>query len=324
MKKRMLPGLVAVVLAVSACVVVWAQPAAPDKLEVKGSVSCGAIMAPIRNVFTYLGYTVSWDPKTDAVHLENAAGVLTLEPGKTEASYRAAADGKVATATLPAAPKFVGRLLCGPMEALWGLAGAQFKMASKTDLAADYLFDGKRIIIKLISQEEKAIVDQAKGSVVKLETSKGDILLELFDDKTPVTVGSFLDLVGKGFYDGLSFHRVIANFMIQGGDPLGTGSGGPGFTIPDEADKGLKHVRGSLSMAKTARPNSGGSQCFICHSPQKHLDGVHTVFGQCVQGMEVVDAIEQGDIITSATIVKKSDKADADIEAATKARVADR
>ncbi|MGQ4871105.1 MAG: peptidylprolyl isomerase, partial [Candidatus Thorarchaeota archaeon] len=145
---------------------------------------------------------------------------------------------------------------------------------------------------------------------MKLETEKGDIYLELFDDKTPVTVGNFLDLVGTGFYDGLTFHRVISDFMIQGGDPQGDGSGGPGFTIPDEADKGLKHLRGSLSMAKTSAPNTGGSQFFICHTPQPHLDGVHTVFGKCIQGMEVVDRITKGDKILKATILKKSPRAD--------------
>jgi peptidyl-prolyl cis-trans isomerase B (cyclophilin B) len=175
-----------------------------------------------------------------------------------------------------------------------------------------------------LTNEEKDIVSKAKGSVVKLQTEKGDIYLDLYDDKTPVTVGSFLDLVGSGFYNGLTFHRVIADFMIQGGDPKGDGTGGPGFTIPDEADKGLKHVRGSLSMAKTAAPNTGGSQFFICHSPQPHLDGIHTVFGECVQGMDVVDKIAVGDKITKATILKKSDAADEDIKKAKAARVPDK
>lgn len=175
-----------------------------------------------------------------------------------------------------------------------------------------------------LSNQEKELVAKAKGSVVKLETAKGNIYLDLYDDKTPITVGNFLDLVGSGFYNGLTFHRVISNFMIQGGDPKGDGTGGPGFTIPDEADKGLKHVRGSLSMAKTAAPNTGGSQFFICHSPQPHLDGVHTVFGECIQGMDVVDKIAIGDKITRATILKKSALADEDIQKAKAARVPDK
>ncbi len=169
--------------------------------------------------------------------------------------------------------------------------------------------------------DETALAAKAKGSLVKLETDKGNIYLDLYDDKTPVTVGSFLELVGRKFYDGLTFHRVIPNFMIQGGDPKGDGSGGPGFTIPDEADKGLKHVRGTLSMAKTAAPNTGGSQFFVCHSPQAHLDGVHTVFGECVQGMDVVDKIAIGDKIKQATILKKSAVADEDIKQGKAARV---
>lgn len=171
------------------------------------------------------------------------------------------------------------------------------------------------------SDAEKAVVAKAKGSLVKLETDKGDIYLDLYDDQTPITVGSFLELVGKGYYDGLKFHRVIPDFMIQGGCPRGDGTGGPGFTIPDEADKGLKHVRGSLSMAKTAAPNTGGSQFFVCHSPQPHLDGVHTVFGECVQGMDVVDKIGMGDSIKQASILKKSSTADDAVEQAKKARV---
>ncbi len=178
-------------------------------------------------------------------------------------------------------------------------------------------------VVKL-SEEEKALVGKAEGSVVKLETSKGDIVLELYDDKTPIHVGNFLDLVDTGFYNGIKFHRVIANFMIQGGCPKGDGTGGPGWTIPDEANKGLKHRRGTLSMAKTSAPNTGGSQFFICHTPQPHLDGVHTVFGECIKGMDVVDKIAQGDKIITATILKKSDVADEDIKKAKDARVPER
>ena len=173
-----------------------------------------------------------------------------------------------------------------------------------------------------LSPEEQKLADEAKGTLVKLATDKGDIYLDLYDKETPVTVGSFLELVSRGFYDGLNFHRVIANFMIQGGDPQGTGAGGPGFTIPDEADKGLKHKRGTLSMAKTAMPNTGGSQFFICHASQSHLDGVHTVFGETVQGLDVVDKIAVGDKITTASILKKSDVADDDVTKALSARKA--
>ena len=132
-----------------------------------------------------------------------------------------------------------------------------------------------------------------------MNTEKGTINLELFGDDAPNTVQNFVDLAKKGFYDGLNFHRVINNFMIQGGCPNGTGTGGPGYTIDCEINDN-KHLAGSLSMAH-AGPNTGGSQFFICHSPQRHLDGVHTVFGK-TEDMDVVNAIRKGDRIISVEI----------------------
>ena len=132
-----------------------------------------------------------------------------------------------------------------------------------------------------------------------MNTEKGTINLELFADDAPNTVKNFTDLAKKGFYDGLNFHRVINNFMIQGGCPNGTGTGGPGYTIDCEINDN-KHLAGSLSMAH-AGPNTGGSQFFICHSPQRHLDGVHTVFGK-TEDMDVVNAIRKGDRIISVEI----------------------
>ena len=132
-----------------------------------------------------------------------------------------------------------------------------------------------------------------------MNTEKGTINLELFSDDAPNTVQNFVDLAKKGFYDGLNFHRVINNFMIQGGCPNGTGTGGPGYTINCEINDN-KHLAGSLSMAH-AGPNTGGSQFFICHSPQRHLDGVHTVFGK-TEDMDVVNAIRKGDRIISVEI----------------------
>lgn len=130
---------------------------------------------------------------------------------------------------------------------------------------------------------------------VEMVTDKGTMVLELFDQEAPGTVKNYLDLIAKNFYDGLTFHRVIDNFMIQGGCPLGTGTGGPGYKIKCET-KGNphKHMRGSLSMAHAGQ-DTGGSQFFICHSPQPHLDGKHTVFGRVVEGLDVVDKIRQGD-----------------------------
>jgi len=131
-----------------------------------------------------------------------------------------------------------------------------------------------------------------KGSI---ETEKGTIQLELYAQHAPKTVNNFIFLAREGFYDGVAFHRVIADFVIQGGDPTGSGRGGPGYTFADETrGNPLKHDTGSLSMAN-AGPDTNGSQFFIAHSPQPHLDGKHTVFGKVVGGQDVVNAIRQGD-----------------------------
>lgn len=135
-----------------------------------------------------------------------------------------------------------------------------------------------------------------------LETTRGTIVIELTPDKTPVTVASFVNLIERGFYDGISFHRVIANFMIQGGDPEGSGRGGPGYRFEDEFHPTLKHDRaGILSMAN-AGPGTNGSQFFITHLATPHLDGKHSVFGKVTSGQDVVNAIRQGDHIEKASV----------------------
>lgn len=133
------------------------------------------------------------------------------------------------------------------------------------------------------------------------DTARGQIKVELYPDKAPLTVASFVNLAKHGFYDGLSFHRVIPDFMVQGGCPQGTGTGGPGYKFEDETGNGVKHERGVLSMAN-AGPNTNGSQFFITHIKTDWLDGKHTVFGKVVEGLDVVDAIKQGDAITSVTV----------------------
>ncbi|MEL7226026.1 MAG: peptidylprolyl isomerase [Cyanobacteria bacterium P01_D01_bin.36] len=132
-----------------------------------------------------------------------------------------------------------------------------------------------------------------------METAKGTINLELFDADAPNTVANFVKLSKDGFYDDLNFHRVIPNFMVQGGCPHGTGTGGPGYKINCEINSN-KHQAGSLSMAHAGK-NTGGSQFFICHEAQPHLDGIHTVFGK-TENMDIVNAIEKGDKIVSVTI----------------------
>jgi peptidyl-prolyl cis-trans isomerase B (cyclophilin B) len=132
-----------------------------------------------------------------------------------------------------------------------------------------------------------------------METDKGTITINFFDADAPNTVANFVKLSESGFYDGLNFHRVIDDFVVQGGCPNGNGTGGPGYTIQCEINPN-KHLSGSLSMAHRG-PNTGGSQFFICHSPQPHLDGVHTVFGK-TEDMDVVNAIRPGDKILSVKV----------------------
>lgn len=138
-------------------------------------------------------------------------------------------------------------------------------------------------------------------------TDKGTMLIELYDQDTPIAVTNFVELSKKGFYDGLTFHRVIPDFMIQGGCPEGTGRGGPGYKIKCEVTAGKQyHERGVLSMAHAGR-DTGGSQFFICHSRNNtaHLDGNHTCFGKVLEGVDTVDLIRQGDKIQKITIIEE-------------------
>ena len=138
---------------------------------------------------------------------------------------------------------------------------------------------------------------------VMIETDKGNIVLELFEKDAPNTVANFVKLINKGYYNGLKFHRVIPNFMIQGGCPVGNGTGGPGYAIKCEINP-KKHLTGTLSMAHAGK-DTGGSQFFITHSPQPHLDGVHTVFGQVIEGMDVVNAVRQGDMMKQVKVIEE-------------------
>jgi peptidyl-prolyl cis-trans isomerase B (cyclophilin B) len=145
-------------------------------------------------------------------------------------------------------------------------------------------------------------IDEQKMYRITIETSRGNMELELYPNHAPKTVNNFVFLAQEGFYDGVIFHRVIPDFVIQGGDPTGTGRGGPGYKFEDEC-KGnpLIHERGAISMAN-AGPNTNGSQFFIAHSPQPHLNGKHTVFGKVVKGLDVVDAIQQGDTMERVVV----------------------
>ena len=145
-------------------------------------------------------------------------------------------------------------------------------------------------------------IDSKKEYQARISTARGEIVLQLYPEHAPQTVNNFVFLARENFYDGITFHRVIANFMVQGGDPSGSGSGGPGYRFADETSSNpLKHETGVISMAN-AGPNTNGSQFFITHAPQPHLNGRHTVFGKVLQGQDVVDAIQQGDQMVSVRI----------------------
>ena len=143
---------------------------------------------------------------------------------------------------------------------------------------------------------------------IQIQTERGNITIEMFEDDAPNTVANMISLIEKGYYDGLNFHRVIPDFMIQGGCPHGTGTGGPGYDFDDECTPGRLHdSAGVLSMAN-AGPGTNGSQFFITHGPTPHLDGKHTVFGKVTEGQEVVDEIKQGDVMQTVVVLQKRDR----------------
>ena len=169
----------------------------------------------------------------------------------------------------------------------------------------------KEITMPSKQEEDVTMTDKQEEDVLPpeevavLETTQGTIVIELYPDYAPGTVENFKKLIQKKYYDGLTFHRYIEDFMIQGGDPTGTGTGGPGYTIKDEFNE-RKHLTGTVAMAKTSAPDSAGSQFYICHGPQPHLDGGYTVFGQVIQGMDNVFKLREGDKMSNVTLQSKS------------------
>ena len=144
--------------------------------------------------------------------------------------------------------------------------------------------------------------DVPEGNNILIETEEGSINIELLSDVAPNTVANFKALVGRGYYDGLNFHRVIPGFMAQGGCPEGTGTGGPGYQVKAEFNK-TKHVRGTVAMARAADPDSAGSQFYICFDAHPHLDNQYTVFGQVTEGMDVVDKVKIGTKINKMSVL---------------------
>lgn len=145
------------------------------------------------------------------------------------------------------------------------------------------------------------MTESAQPTEAVIQTEKGEIVFKFYPEDAPKTVDNFIKLARKGFYDGLTFHRVVPNFVIQGGDPSGDGSGGPGYTIPAEFNS-RSHLTGTVAMARAMDPNSAGSQFYICLGRQPNLDGQYTVFGQVTAGMDVVQAIRVGDKMLKVTV----------------------
>jgi len=156
---------------------------------------------------------------------------------------------------------------------------------------------------KTYSAPPPMTIDTSKQYTATIETEKGNLVLELFASDVPMTVNNFVFLARHGFYDGLTFHRVVPDFVVQGGCPIGDGTGGPGYRFDDEITEHT-HVAGALSMANSGA-NTNGSQFFITYTPQHHLDGRHSVFGQLVDGMDVMESIEQGDVMIRIIIEEK-------------------
>ena len=159
---------------------------------------------------------------------------------------------------------------------------------------------------KTYSAPPPMTIDTSKQYTATIETEKGDLVLELFASDVPMTVNNFVFLARDGFYDGLTFHRVVREpspFVVQGGCPIGDGTGNPGYQFDDEITEHT-HITGALSMANSG-PNTNGCQFFITYAPQHHLDGKHSVFGQLIEGMDVLERLEQGDVIIRVTIDEK-------------------
>jgi peptidyl-prolyl cis-trans isomerase B (cyclophilin B) len=165
------------------------------------------------------------------------------------------------------------------------------------------------LIAPLALAEEKETTKPAtiKDIRIEMDTTKGKIEATLFASKTPVTCANFLNLAKRGYYNGITFHRVISNFMIQGGDPTGTGRGGPGYKFADEFHPDLKHSKDGIFSMANAGPGTNGSQFFITHGPTPHLDGKHSVFGEVTKGQDVVNQIAMGDKINSIKILDSTD-----------------
>ena len=169
------------------------------------------------------------------------------------------------------------------------------------------VLDGSTQQTQKFSDVPEMGIDPNKRYTATMETSMGTLVIALDAVKAPKTVNNFVFLAGYKYYDGIIFHRIISGFVCQGGDPTGTGRGGPGYRFPDEIHKELKHTKPGLFSMANAGPNTNGSQFFITHVPTPHLDGKHAVFGEVTKGQDIVDSVKQGDTIESIEILDSTD-----------------
>ena len=183
-------------------------------------------------------------------------------------------------------------------------AEAQIQTDGPSEQAASDRPDDAQPLVSMATMDGQVWTDTllfSSEQTATIRTDRGDITLVLFDKIAPATVDSFVSLVHKGFYDGLTFHRVVPGFVVQGGCPLGDGRGGPGYQLKAEFGP-LKHVTGTVAMARSKHPDSAGSQFYICLAPTPHLDGQYTIFGQVLQGLDVVQRILKGDVMRTVTM----------------------
>lgn len=200
----------------------------------------------------------------------------------------------------------------GPLDGAPGRpAEAQIQVDGPSEQAAPERPD-LRPLVSMATMDGQVWTDTllfSSAQTATIRTDRGDITFVLLDKIAPATVDSFVSLAHKGFYDGLTFHRVVPGFVVQGGCPLGNGRGGPGYRLKAEFGK-LKHVTGTVAMARSKDPDSAGSQFYICLAPTPHLDGQYTIFGQVLEGMGVVQRIRKGDVMRKVTVSVQADRAD--------------
>ncbi len=307
----------------------------PQPLEI---LPTGTMIGPVRPLLEELGIRTYWDPAAQMVRssadlgpVELVAGSKVLRVGRAE--YEMPAEASLRHGMMYAPVRAVVEMGFGgqvkwlrarrtlkitgppeegrPVPARPEQAAPRQKAPEETKAAPATAQPGKPAEAaapkpaEAAPAPEKPQAPAVENSMVMIQTKKGDILIKLFDTDAPETVANFLKLTKEGFYDGLTFHVVEPGYFVQGGDPKGNGTGGPGYTIKDEVNQ-HKHVKGAVAMAKIGQePDSAGSQFYICLEPQKHLDdaGIYTVFGQVVQGMDVVEKLEVGDVMQKVIVV---------------------